>query len=176
MARVAGWAGRPFVDWRSNSRTTKGRLKCSAVRPTRRTSSTRPRRAIDQQLAAYKEAGQCGRPRAGGPCGQVGSRCLRAALLQQHTLVLDRYFVHRLRAVTGKDGNALNEVELMSDSLINNDGVLRGNKVIKLIPDQSVLKLDIGDRIRLGAADFERLSKAFLAEIRSRFLPASEAG
>jgi hypothetical protein len=35
---------------------------------------------------------------------------------------------------------------------MNNDGVLRGNNVIKLIPDQSVLKLSVGDRIRLSAA------------------------
>jgi hypothetical protein len=86
------------------------------------------------------------------------------------TLVLDRYFVHRIRMVTGKDRNPLNEVELMSDSLMNNDGVLRGNKVIKLIPDQSVVKLNIGDRIRLSAAQFERLSKAFFTEIESKFL------
>ena len=44
------------------------------------------------------------------------------------TLALDRYFVHSLRMVTGKDGNALNEVELMSDSLRNNDGVLHSNE------------------------------------------------
>jgi hypothetical protein len=67
------------------------------------------------------------------------------------TLVLDRYFVHRLRTVTGKDINPLNEVELLTDSLINNDVVLRGNNVVKLIADQSVLKLDVGDRIRLSA-------------------------
>jgi hypothetical protein len=91
-------------------------------------------------------------------------------LLNNMTLVLDRYFVHRLRVVTGKDGNPLNEVELMSDSLMNNDGVLRGNNVIKLIPDQSVVKLNIGDRIKLSAAQFERLSKAFFAEIESKFL------
>lgn len=42
--------------------------------------------------------------------------------------------------VTGKDGNPLNEVELLADSLMNNEGILRGNNVIKLIPDQSVLK------------------------------------
>jgi hypothetical protein len=86
------------------------------------------------------------------------------------TLVLDRYFVHRLRMVTGKDGNPLNEVELLSESVMNNDGVLRGNNVIKLIPDQSVLKLNIGDRIKLSVAQFERLSKAFLTEIQSKFL------
>jgi hypothetical protein len=86
------------------------------------------------------------------------------------TLILDRYFVHRLRMVTGKDGNPLNQVELTSDSLMNNDGVLRGNNVIKLIPDQSVVKLNSGDRIRLSAAQFERLSQAFFAEIESKFL------
>ena len=48
-------------------------------------------------------------------------------LFNNMTLILDRYFVHRLRTVTGKDGNPLNEVELLSESLMNNDGVLRGN-------------------------------------------------
>ena len=38
------------------------------------------------------------------------------------TLVLDRYFIHRLRMVTGSDGNPLDELELLSDSLMNNDG------------------------------------------------------
>jgi hypothetical protein len=37
------------------------------------------------------------------------------------TLALDRYFVHRLRMVTGKEGNPLNEVELLTESLMNND-------------------------------------------------------
>lgn len=64
-------------------------------------------------------------------------------------LVLDRYFVHRLRLVAGKDGNPVNDVELIADSLMNNDGVLRGNKVIKLNTGQSVAGLDVGDRIRL---------------------------
>jgi hypothetical protein len=58
----------------------------------------------------------------------------------------------------------------MSDSLMNNDGVLRANNVIKLVPDQSAVKLDIGDPIALSAAQFDHLSKAFLAEIESRFL------
>jgi len=42
----------------------------------------------------------------------------------------------------------------------NNDGVLRGNNVIKFVPDESVLKLHIGDRIRLSIADFDSLAKA----------------
>ena len=51
-----------------------------------------------------------------------------------------------------------------------NDGVLRANKVIKYVPGQSVAKLEIGDRIMLTAAQFERLSKAFFGEIEARFL------
>ena len=85
-------------------------------------------------------------------------------------LVLDRYFVHRLRMVTGKDGNPLNEVEMLWDSLMNNDGILRGSNVIKLIPDQSVLKLSIVDPIRITEEEFERLSAAFFAEIESKFV------
>lgn len=85
-------------------------------------------------------------------------------------LVLDRYFVHRLRVVTGKDSNPLNEVELLADSLMNNGGMLRGNNVIKLVPEQTVGKLKVGDRIALSAAQFEQLSQAFLAEIEAKFL------
>jgi hypothetical protein len=85
-------------------------------------------------------------------------------------LVLDRYFVHRLRVVTGKDSNPLNEVELLADSLMNNGGMLRGNNVIKLVPEQTVGKLKVGDRIALSAAQFEQLSQAFLTEIEAKFV------
>lgn len=53
---------------------------------------------------------------------------------------------------------------------MNNDGVLRGNNVIKLNPQESVLKLDIGERIRLSAEQFERLSEEFLADLRAKFV------
>ena len=85
-------------------------------------------------------------------------------------LVLDRYFVHRIRPVAGKDGNALNEVELIAHSLMNNGGVFQGNNVIKYVPESSVLKLRAGDAIRLKAADFEMLAAAFFDELKSKFL------
>jgi hypothetical protein len=42
--------------------------------------------------------------------------------------------------------------------------------VIRLIPEQSVVKLHIGDPIRLTAEEFERHSMAFFAEIERTFL------
>ena len=56
-----------------------------------------------------------------------------APLLFNHlVLALDEYFVHRLRAVEGKDGNPLNEVRIIADSLMLHDGVFTVEKSIKL--------------------------------------------
>jgi hypothetical protein len=126
------------------------------------------RAAIDQQLAAYRKLAA-----AVGAAGDPGVRSALGAFeplfFNNMTMVLDRYFVHRLRQVTGKDSNPLNEVELLTESLMNNDGVLQGNKVIKFVPEASVLKLDTGERIRLDAPGFDRLAKAFLADIERKF-------
>ena len=85
-------------------------------------------------------------------------------------LVLDRYDVHGFRMVSGKDRNPLHEVEMICDSLMSNNGILRGSNVIKYIPDQSIVKPKIGDQIRLSAEEFERLSSAFFAELERSFL------
>jgi uncharacterized protein (DUF2237 family) len=53
---------------------------------------------------------------------------------------------------------------------MNNDGVLRGNNLIKFVPDESVLGLRVGDRITLSAAQFDQLADAFLADIESKFV------
>ncbi|MFD9666398.1 hypothetical protein ACFWAY_33080 [Rhodococcus sp. NPDC059968] len=126
--------------------------------------------SVAKQVAAYTSL-------TGAIAGEVTGKEVFAALedfdplfFDNMVLVLDRYFVHRIRAVTGKDGNPLNEVEIIVDSLMNNDGVLRGISVLKYVSGESVLKLEIGDRIRLSGDDFERLSAAFFAELRSRFL------
>jgi hypothetical protein len=46
----------------------------------------------------------------------------------------------------------------------------QASTVIKLIPDQSVVKLQIGDPIGLTNKDFERRSAGFIAEIEHKFL------
>jgi hypothetical protein len=86
-------------------------------------------------------------------------------------LTLDRLYVHRLRSSTGKDGNPLNEVELIVDSLLNNDGVFRvDNKSIKYKPEESVSGLAVGDRIELDRAGFEELYGAFMADLEAKFV------
>ena len=117
---------------------------------------------VDRQLAAYRALVKA----AGAATDKkVGSAfdAFETLFFNNMLLALDRPFVHRIRAVTGKDGNPLNEVELLCESLMNDDdGILRGNNVIKLIPEEWVLKLQIGDPIRLTADEFERLAAAFL--------------
>ncbi len=126
------------------------------------------RDALHQQLAAYRALADAvaatGDSKAAEALGDFGAHFFRNL-----TLVLDRYFVHRLRVVAGKDCNPLNEVEVLSDSLTSNDGILRTSRGIKLRPGQSVLTLSPGDRIQLSEDDFGRLSAAFIAEIERRF-------
>jgi hypothetical protein len=124
--------------------------------------------AINKQISAYKKLAKAVEATS-DPKAASALNAFAPVLFNNMTLVLDRYFVHRLRQVTGKDGNPLNEVELLTESLMNNDGVLRGNNVVKFVPERSVLKLNIGDRIRLSVADFEHLAKAFLADIQRKF-------
>jgi hypothetical protein len=125
---------------------------------------------LAEQLAAYHTLVKATGNASEGEEAGAALAAFEPRFFNNMVLVLDRFFVHRLRTVTGKDGNPLNEVEMLTDSLINNNGVLRGINVIKYVPDQSVLKLSIGDRINLTAADFERLSAAFLAEIEEKFV------
>ena len=127
------------------------------------------RTAMDQLIAAYKKLAKA-IDASSDKKAAAALTTFEPIMFNNLVLALDRYFVHRLRVVTGKDGNPLNEVELLTESLMNNDGVLRGNNVVKFVPDESVLKLDIGDRIELSAAEFERLADAFLAEIEAKFI------
>jgi hypothetical protein len=130
--------------------------------------------AIDEQLAAYRQLREAiDGTAAADPKVAAALDAFEPLFCNNMTLVLDRYFVHRLRLVAGRDGNRLNEVELLADSLIANDGVLRGNNVIKLEPHESVLRIGVGEPIRLGAAEFRRLSRAFLDQIEAKFVEAA---
>ena len=84
-------------------------------------------------------------------------------------IVLEAMFVHRLRTVEGKDGNALNEVRVLVNSQLEHGGVLTADKTIKLVASKSVLGLEYGEQVALTREGFGRLSEAFFGEIERRF-------
>jgi hypothetical protein len=84
-------------------------------------------------------------------------------------IVLEACFVHRARAQELKDGNPVNEVRLLAASLLTNGGRLLADKQTRLEPERTVLGLQVGDEIALTASDFDRLAKAYFAEIEIKF-------
>jgi hypothetical protein len=128
------------------------------------------RTSLENRCKAYKALIEAITTRT--PDKQVDAALSSFEVLFFNNLVLapDRPFVHSLRMVTGKDTNALNEVELLCDSIMNNNGIFAGNKVIEYVPERSVLRLEVGDPIRLTESLFERLSSTFFTEIETRFL------
>ncbi len=119
---------------------------------------------IDANVKAYRDLLSATRKDA-----VAAVKAFEATFFSDLVLVLDEFFVHRLRAVEGKDGNALNEVRMLSQSIMNNHGVLQADKTITYDPAKSVLKYAIGDQVKLTEEDFVRLSDAFLSEIETKF-------
>lgn len=128
------------------------------------------RTSLESQCKAYRALVEAITTKTPGKHVGAALASFEVPFFNNLVLALDRPFVHRIRIVTGKDTNALNEVELLCDSIMNNNGIFAGNKVIKYVPEQSVLGLEVGDPIRLTEPSFERLSSAFFTEIGARFL------
>lgn len=94
-------------------------------------------------------------------------------------LLLDYMFVHRLSGAEGKDGNPLVEVRVLCNSLLLNKGKVQVEKLpawptsavsgLKLPADKSILRLAPGDEVRLDVGSFEKLAKAFFAELEKRY-------
>jgi hypothetical protein len=84
-------------------------------------------------------------------------------------LALDHYFLHRARNLEGKDGNPLNEVRIVCNSITDNNGVVMADKTLRVKPAASVLGYEVGDEIKIGEEDFRRLAEGFLAEIAGRY-------
>jgi len=126
------------------------------------------RARVEASLRAYRKQ-----------TGKAPSRDFEATYFNDQVLLLDYMFVHRLAGIEGKDGNPLNEVRVLCNSLLLNRGKLQVEKLpgwpnsagatTKLSPEKSVLKLRAGDEIRLTEVDFMRLSTAFFAEIEKRY-------
>ena len=52
---------------------------------------------------------------------------------------------------------------------MNNNGIFRGNSVLKYAPEKSVVQLTYGDSIRLSADQFRRLAAAVFEELDQKF-------
>ena len=126
------------------------------------------RARVDGDLKAYRKQ-----------VGKTAAKEFEARFFNGQVLLLDYMFVHRLSGVEGKDGNPLNEVRALCNSLLYNHGKLQIEKQpgwpnsaggsLKLPPETSVLKLKVGDTIELTEGDFVRLADVFFAEIEKRY-------
>jgi hypothetical protein len=85
-------------------------------------------------------------------------------------VVLDSSFVHRSRTIEEKDGNPLNEVRMMCNSILQNRSVMTADKTIKYNPSKSILKIPGGEKIELTESGFVSLFRAFFAEIETKFM------
>lgn len=126
------------------------------------------RARVEADLRAYRKQ-----------VGKAPSKEFEARFFNDQVLLLDYMFVHRLTGIEGKDGNPLNEVRVLCNSILLNEGKLQVDKRpgwpmsapsgIKLNGEKSLLKLKVGDEVRVTEADFVRLSNAFFAEIEKRY-------
>ena len=124
---------------------------------------------VDADLRAYKKQ-----------VSEAPSEEFEVHFFNDQVLLLDYMFVHRLSGIEGKDGNPLNEVRVLCNSLMFNEGNVQVEKLpgwpnsavssLQLPPGNSVLGLKAGDDVKLSEDDFVRLSKAFFAEIKKKYL------
>jgi len=129
------------------------------------------RSRVDDELSAFDkliETAKSGSPDTSELTRAVDS--FESSYFNHLVILLDALFMHRLRVVEGKDGNPLNEVRVLSESLLLRDGVFTVEKVMKLVPAKTVLKHQPGDEVRITREQFGALSSAYFAEIEARFL------
>lgn len=127
------------------------------------------RAKVDADVRAYRKQ-----------AGKAPSKEFESRFFNDQVLLLDYMFVHRLSGIEGRDGNPLNEVRVLCNSILLNEGRLQIEKLpwwpmsavssLKLPPEMSVLKLKPGDEVRLTEADFGRLSTAFFAELEKKYV------
>jgi hypothetical protein len=130
------------------------------------------RSRMESQLAAYKTLVTTAREKAGTGKSAFNSTVDSFApfFFSNLVVVLDGFFVHRSRTLEKKDGNPLNEVRMICNSILQSNDVMSADKTIKYSPEKSILKLQIGHEIKLTESDFILLFKAFFADIENKFV------
>jgi hypothetical protein len=130
------------------------------------------RSSMESLLAAYE--GLATGARTAKPALNSAVDRFEPLFFNHLVVVLDGFFVHRSRTLEGKDGNPLNEFRMICTSILQNHGVMcsdkTNNKAIKYSPEKSLVKLQIGEKIKLTEPDFTLLFNAFFREIETKFM------
>ena len=121
---------------------------------------------VETQLAAFADLVAATK---GNAKAEAALAAFAPGYFNSMLLALDHHFMHRMRGAEGKDGNPLNEVRMLVDSIMENDGVLKANGTIKYKAEKAVTGIELGGNIALDGATFGRLAKAYIAEIGKRF-------
>jgi hypothetical protein len=128
------------------------------------------RSRVDAQLDEFRNLVAAAKTiDAKNPSFDKALAAVESAFFNNMIIVLDSYFTYRTRAVELKDGNPLNEVRVMASSMLSNGEIMMADSTIKLNPAKSVLKYEIGDKIRVTEQDFQLIAKAFFDEIEVKF-------
>jgi len=126
---------------------------------------------INQQLTTFRQLASAAQKADGIP-GKELSRALatfETSFFNNLVLAMDRSFNHRSRTLELKDGNPLNEVRVLCDSILETGGRMTTDSTIKMKPENSVLKFKVGDEIKISASAFAKLSEAFFADMHKKF-------
>ena len=121
---------------------------------------------LNEQLAAY---GALAAAVKGNAKAETALAAFAPGYFNSMLLALDHHFMHRMRGAEGKDGNPLNEVRVLVDSIMEHDGVLKENKTIKYKAEKAAAGVAVGQTIALDAERFETLANAYIAELGKRF-------
>ncbi len=115
-------------------------------------------RNIKRQIVTYRKL---------GPLQRAGS--FEAQFLNHMLLALDHYFCHRGRGPELKDGNPLNELRMLCNSIMEGEGRLLRDSTIRYDASKSVLQLKLGDKIELNIDAFDVFAEAVFSEVRKKF-------
>jgi hypothetical protein len=101
---------------------------------------------VDSKVSAYKKLLKTARNKFGTEESSLNSavQSFEPMFFNNMVLVLDAIFVHRARALEKKDGNPLNEVRVICNSLIHNNSIMDTDNTIKLNHGKSVLNYKPG--------------------------------
>src|SRR5881628_3349202 len=112
------------------------------------------RARVEANLRAYRKQ-----------VGKAPTKEFEDRFFKDQVLLLDYMFVHRFSGIEGRDGNPLNEVRVLCNSILLNKGKLQVDRLqgwpnsavsgLKLPPEKSVLQHAVGDEMRLTEEDVE---------------------